>query len=173
MGLTSFLSVPSSVGTEQMGLGTLYPPQIVLGTNAESRPDIPDLVPFGRSSPPKRETSVSCLMVTTVLTRVHSMFPIPFTLATFLLLARRIGTGLHPSYVLEHRSFNRSFAPPDYSRRTCSQGHAVPSVVLVKNKTQRAVSLPNQYSCQNKFVTRRKEAIPDGNMSLFGNETLP
>jgi hypothetical protein len=46
-------------------------------------------------------------------------------------------------------------------------------VVLVKNKTQRAVSLPNQYSCQNKFVTRRKEAIPDGNMSLFGNETLP
>lgn len=83
-----------------MGLGTLYPPQIVLETNAESRPDIPDLMPFGRSSPPKRETSVSCLMVTTVQTRVHCMFPIPYTLALLLLLARRIGTGLHPPYVL-------------------------------------------------------------------------
>ena len=134
MGLTSFLFVPSSVDTEQMGLGTLYPPQIVLGTNAESRPAIPDLMPFGRSSPPRRETSVSCLMVTTVQTRVHSMFPVPCTLAIFLLLARRIGTGLRPSYVLAHRSFNHSFAPPDYSRRTCSQGHAVPSVVSVETR---------------------------------------
>jgi hypothetical protein len=150
-----------------MGLGTLYPPQIVLGTNAESRPDIPDLVPFGRSSPPKRETSVSCLMVTTVLTRVHCMFPIPFTLATFLLLARRIGTGLHQSYVLAHRSFNRSFAPPDYSRRTCSQGHAVPSVVLVKNKTQRALPLLLIPALQNKVRNDAKSLVLDNKSPAF------
>ena len=97
---------------------------------------------FGYSSPPKREASVSCLMVTTVRARVHNMFPVPFTLAILLLLARRIGADLRPPYVLAHRSFNHSFAPPDYSKRTCGQGHAVPSVVSVGNKTQRAVAAP-------------------------------
>lgn len=29
MGLTSFPSVPSLVATRQMGLGTLYPPEVV------------------------------------------------------------------------------------------------------------------------------------------------
>lgn len=115
--------------------------------NAESRPALPDLTPFGCSSPREREASVSCLMVTTVRTRVHSMFPVPFTLAIPLRLARRVETNLRSPYVLAHRSFNYSFEPPDYSKRTCSQGHAVPSVVSVRNKTQRAVALPNQYPC--------------------------
>lgn len=83
-------------------------------------------------------------MVTTVQARVHNIFPVPITLAILLLLVYRIGTDLHPPCVPLHGSFNRSFAPPDYSRRTCSQGHAVPSVVSVGNKTQRAWSLPDR-----------------------------
>ncbi len=38
--------------------------------------------------------------------------------------------------MLAHRSFNCSFARPDYSRRTCSQGHVVPDVVLMEQGTE-------------------------------------
>ncbi len=44
----------------------------------ESRPAALSPVPFGRSSPPKREASVSCSMLTTVQARVHRCFPYPF-----------------------------------------------------------------------------------------------
>ena len=93
-------------------------------------------MPFGCSSPFAGETSVSCSIVTTVHTKVHITFPIPFTPATLPSLALGIGAGSRQSCVLAHRSFNCSFARPDYSRRTCSQGHVVPDVVLMEQGTE-------------------------------------
>ena len=100
-----------------------------LGTMRSPRHAHPDFVPFGYSSSITGETSVSCSIFTTVQTRVHITFPIPYTSATFPLLAREIGTDSRQPCVLAHRSFNRSSAPPDYSRRTYGQGHVVPDVV--------------------------------------------
>ena len=42
------------------------------------------------------ETSVSCLLVTAVQTRVHITFPVPFTLAIYLFLANRFGDDSRP-----------------------------------------------------------------------------
>jgi len=131
-------------------------------------------VPFGRSSSLTGETSVSCLIVTVVRTRVHITFPIPCTPATLPRLVRGIGTDSRQSCVLAHRSFNRSSAPPDYSGRTYGRGHAVPSVVLLENKTQRAVALSLPVLPIAKlFATRCNKAFPCGNMSLVGNESHP
>ena len=91
-------------------------------------------MPFGYSSPPKEKTSVSCVLFTAVHSRIHITFPVPFTLATFPSLANGIGTDSRQFYVLAHRLFNRSSAPPDCSRRTYSQGHFVPEVVLVEKQ---------------------------------------
>ena len=90
------------------------------GTMRRSRQPHPDSTPFGHSSAPKGETSVSCSMITMVKTRVHITFPIPFTSAIFPFLAHGIGTNSHLPCVLAHGSFNCSSAPPNYSGRTYS-----------------------------------------------------
>ena len=96
-------------------------------------------MPFGRSSSLAGKTSVSCLLVMTVQTRVHVTFPIPFTSATFPFLVHGIGADSRRPYVLAYRLFNRSSARPNYSRRTYSRGHAVPSVVCGKQDAQNGV----------------------------------
>ena len=106
------------------------------GTMRSARHAHPDFAPFGYSSSIAGETSVSCSIFTTVQTRVHITFPIPFTLAIFPVLAPEIGTDSRQPCVLAHRSFNHSFALPDCSRCTYGQGRAVPSVVLVKQDTE-------------------------------------
>jgi len=115
-----------------------------MGTMRSPRHAHPDFVPFGYSSSIAEETSVSCAIFTTVQTRVHITFPIPFTLAAFSLLAYEIGTDSHQPCVLAHRSFNHSSAPPNYSRRTCGQGHAVPDVVLMEKQDTESGLLPDQ-----------------------------
>ena len=44
-------------------------------------------------------------------------------------------------YVLSHRTFNRSSAPPDCSGRTCGEDHPVPGVVSIRNKTQKVAPI--------------------------------
>ncbi len=68
MGLTSFPSVPIWLAGQTMGLGTLYPPEVILGTMRSPRHAHPDFVPFGYSSSITEETSVSCSIFTTVQT---------------------------------------------------------------------------------------------------------
>src|SRR5438034_11374419 len=157
-----------------MGLGTLYPPEVMWERCAVHDRRIQTSCLFGHSSPLAGETSVSCLIVTTVQARVHITFPMPFTPATFPRLVRGIGTDSRQPCVLAHGLFNRSSAPPDYSRRTYGRGHAVPSVVLVENKTQKAVALSLPVLPIAKlFATRCNKAFPCGNMSPIDSESRP
>lgn len=79
-------------------------------------------------------------MLTTVQTSVQLI-----SRTLFLVVSPKSCSWAHPCLrrgcVQMHGTFIRSFTPPDYSGRMCGRGHAVPSVVLEKNKTPRAVSL--------------------------------
>jgi len=66
LGLPRFPRCPVSRQTDGMGLGTHYPPN-AHGERAEvNDPQLPNIVPFGRSSLGEEETSVSCLLLMTV-----------------------------------------------------------------------------------------------------------
>lgn len=138
--------------------------------DTQSMTEHPDFVPFGRSSPISRETSVSCLLVTTVQARVHITFPVPFTSATFPFLAHGIGTDSRQPCVLAHRSFNHSSEPPDYSRRTYGQGHAVSDVVWWKTRHRERWRSQISTLVTTEVVTRCNKSFSPENMSLFGNE---
>jgi hypothetical protein len=77
MGFTSFPSVSVRLAGRAMGLGTFYPPHS-LGNPVQYMTCTGRSGAFWLQLPGlRRETSVSCLMLTTVQSNVHMCFPYP------------------------------------------------------------------------------------------------
>ena len=91
MGFTSFLKVPIRMADPMKGLGTFYPPHVLgnplqcMTSNGLRGAFWPQLLHL------HEETSVSCLVLTTVQSNVHIRFPYPLPWRASTVLFSRLG----------------------------------------------------------------------------------